>query len=99
MTRRWIWLVPSKSCMTVDRIATIGYGLADALPAVQGSARTLLVPGLRRLMSRDPFADRLTFAYDLSEGVWFELFAPYALVGASPGLGGFAGYAPSEVID
>jgi len=35
----------------------------------------------------------------LSEGVWFELFAPYALVGASPGLGGFTGYAPREVVD
>ena len=34
-----------------------------------------------------------------SEGVWFEYFASYALVGSSPGWSRFAGYAPGEVID
>jgi len=48
-------------------VAAIGYGLTDALPGVQASARRLLVPGLRRLMSRNPFADRLTFVYDLPQ--------------------------------
>src|SRR5450756_1072061 len=42
-------------------VAAIGYGLAGALPGIQASARSMLVPSLRRLMSRNPFADRLTF--------------------------------------
>ena len=33
-------------------------------PACQASARSMLVPSLARLMSRNPFADRLTFIYD-----------------------------------
>jgi hypothetical protein len=35
----------------------------------------------------------------LSEGIWFELFALYALVSTSPGLGVFVGYAPGEIVD
>ena len=56
-------------------VAAIGYGLTDALPGVQASARSLLVPSLRRLMSRNLFADRLTFVYDLPQLVGIGLAA------------------------
>ena len=56
-------------------VAAIGYGLAGALPGVQASARSMLVPSLRRLMSRNPFADRLTFVYDLPQLVGIGLAA------------------------
>ena len=42
---------------------------------MQASARSLLVPSLRRLMSRNPFADRLTFVYDLPQLVGIGLAA------------------------
>ena len=42
---------------------------------MQASARHLLVPSLRRLMSRNPFADRLTFVYDLPQLVGIGLAA------------------------
>lgn len=48
-------------------IAAIGYGLAGALPGAQATARSLLVPAMQRLMSRNPFTDRLTFVYDLPQ--------------------------------
>ena len=38
----------------------------------------MLVPGLRRLMSRNPFADRLTFVYDLPQVVGIGLAAQAA---------------------
>jgi len=56
-------------------VAAIGYGLAGALPGAQASARTVLLSGLRRLMSRNPFADRLTFVYDLPQVVGIGLAA------------------------
>lgn len=56
-------------------IAAIGYGLTGALPGVQANAQSLLVPSLRRLMSRNPFADRLTFVYDLPQLVGIGLAA------------------------
>lgn len=56
-------------------VAAIGYGLASALPGVQASARSLVVPSLQRLMSRNPFADRLTFIYDLPQLVGIGLAA------------------------
>jgi hypothetical protein len=67
-------------------VAAIGYGLAAALPGVQASARSLLVPGLRRLMSRNPFADRLTFVYDLPQLVGIGL-AAQAIAADLPGFG------------
>ena len=65
-------------------VAAIGYGLAGALPGVQASARSLLVPSLRRLMSRNPFADRLTFVYDLPQLVGIGL-AAQAVAAGLPG--------------
>jgi hypothetical protein len=66
-------------------LATIGYGLAGALPGVQASARTVLLPGLRRLTSRNPFADRLTFVYDLPQVVGIGL-AAQAVAADLPGV-------------
>lgn len=59
-------------------VAAIGYGLAGALPGVQASARSMLVPSLGPLMSRNPFADRLTFVYDLPQLVGIGLAAQAA---------------------
>ena len=56
-------------------LAAIGYGLADASPGTQATARSMLVPSLRRLMNRNPFTDRLTFAYDLPQVVGIGLAA------------------------
>lgn len=56
-------------------IAAIGYGLTGALPSAQATARSLLVPALQRLMSRNPFTDRLTFVYDLPQVVGIGLAA------------------------
>jgi REase_DpnII-MboI len=56
-------------------IAAIGYGLAGALPGAQATARSLLVPAMQRLMSRNPFTDRLTFVYDLPQVVGIGLAA------------------------
>jgi len=56
-------------------IAAIGYGLAGALPDVQATARSLLVPAMQRLMNRNPFTDRLTFVYDLPQVVGIGLAA------------------------
>lgn len=56
-------------------VAAIGYGLAGALPSALTTARTVLLPGLRRLMTRNPFADRLTFVYDLPQVVGIGLAA------------------------
>jgi len=55
--------------------AAIGYGLADASTGTQAIARSMLVSGLRRLMNRNPFTDRLTFAYDLPQVVGIGLAA------------------------
>jgi REase_DpnII-MboI len=56
-------------------LAAIGYGLADASPCTQATARSMLASGLRRLMNRNPFTDRLTFAYDLPQVVGIGLAA------------------------
>ena len=56
-------------------LAAIGYGLADSSPGTQSTARSMLASGLRRLMSRNPFTDRLTFAYDLPQVVGIGLGA------------------------
>ena len=56
-------------------LAAIGYGLADAFPGAQATARSMLASGLRRLMSRNPFTDRLTFAYGLPQVVGIGLTA------------------------
>jgi hypothetical protein len=56
-------------------LAAIGYGLADASPGTQAIARSMLASGLRRLMNRNPFTDRLTFAYDLPQVVGIGLAA------------------------
>ena len=56
-------------------IAAIGYGFAGALPDVQARPGACSSPALRRLMSRNPFADRLTFVYDLPQVVGIGLAA------------------------
>ena len=56
-------------------IAAIGYGLGGALPGAKATARSLLVPAMQRLMSRNPFTDRLTFVYDLPQLVGIGLAA------------------------
>jgi hypothetical protein len=56
-------------------LAAIGYGLTDSSPGTQATGRSMLASGLRRLMSRNPFTDRLTFAYDLPQVVGIGLAA------------------------
>ena len=55
-------------------VAAIGYGLAARFPA-SGPGPPHAGPRLRRLMSRNPFADRLTFVYDLPQLVGIGLAA------------------------
>lgn len=70
------WLEENRSRLgQTPVIAAIGYGLAGASPGVQATARSMLVSGLRRLMNRNPFADRLTFAYDVPQVVGIGLAA------------------------
>lgn len=45
-------------------LAALGYGLAWPVPACQADARSALADGLPRLMTRDLFADRLTFIHN-----------------------------------
>jgi hypothetical protein len=70
------WLEENRSRLgQTPVLAAIGYGLADASPGTQATARSMLSSGLRRLMSRNPFTDRLTFAYDLPQVVGIGLAA------------------------
>jgi hypothetical protein len=79
------WLEDNRDRLSQTPVmAAIGYGLADALPGVQASARATLVPGLGRLTGRNPFADRLTFVYDLPQLVGIGL-ASQAVAADLPG--------------
>jgi hypothetical protein len=70
------WLQDNRDRLSQTPVmAAIGYGLAGAPPGVQASARAPLVSGLRRLTGRNPYADRLTFVYDLPQLVGIGLAA------------------------
>ena len=77
-------------------VAAIGYGLAGALPGAQArSPGACSSPGLRRLMSRNPFADRLTFVYDLPQLVGIGL-AAQAVAADLPGFSEWLSADPAD---
>ena len=85
---------------TIDKAtADVLRGASQELRTTTGTRRKTLSPAQLAAMDGPSDAIQAVRRAAASEGVWFELFTPYALVSATPCLGGFAGYAPGEVID